>query len=659
MKKKPRNTSGEPNPAQPAFIGYHYDIARGAYLTPEVFQEAVRTAAAAGFTHFLPYLEAMIRLPSSAKASPPCAYDADAWRRFESTAKIAGIELVPHFNVIGHTEQYARAYPELMANPHEPEMDATREEAQEWVSRCLREFCAFSTARHFLIGGDEWQAPNHRLADPGFNVAKTWAGTINRAVKCLAAEGRIPLVWHDMAIHYPEALDDLSREAVILFWFYDEDSDYPALDFFRRRGFRTIMAGGIIEGAITSRTAAGFDCAMAAARRHEADGIVMTSWEDGRWEFQRMNMVLTGRRLHGQPWPEAILRAGALRAALRRLPTGVPPAPVWQRQLDECLEAPEWQEFPEARAVFRAEQRGDRAEVARIYRTSHSPGGLGDRLEPPPAPRAKPATPPGLPAPRATFGLETDPAPAGSAVLRFRNGDEVFAVYTRYGGVLQDWRIGETVIIPHTVPGFLSSSRGKAAPGGYRSHGAAGLLPIWALGTHSNPCILWQYPYSWRLVESNADRVIVEYGREFPHVDYRCRIGMHRGTPGFWCEPRAVNRLAGPVAAGFSFNLALALDPEDAAVLEFAWEADRRHRSTIRETARSLVPIQARERLEMRSTRWIVTIRSDPAETAGYWADWAPGCFVTPDLHGAYHERQPGEETVVRWEFQARRISRA
>ena len=29
-------------------------------------------------------------------------------------------------------------------------------------------------------------------------------------------EGRIPLVWHDMAIHYPEALDGLSRDAVLL-----------------------------------------------------------------------------------------------------------------------------------------------------------------------------------------------------------------------------------------------------------------------------------------------------------------------------------------------------------------------------------------------------------------------------------------------------------
>lgn len=635
--------------ARPAFVGYHYDIARGAYLKPDVFHEALRTAAASGFTHFLPYLEAMIRLPSSAKASPACAYDAELWRGFEATAKAAGIELVPHFNVIGHTEQYARAYPELMGNPQEPELDACREDAQAWVTRCLREFCAFSTSRHFLIGGDEWQAPNHRLAEPGFSVAGTWTAAINRAVDCLAAEGRVPLVWHDMAIHYPEALENLSRDAVILFWFYDEDSDYPALDFFRRRGFRTIMAGGILEGILSARTAAGFDCAIASARRHNADGIMMTSWGDGRWEFQRLNIVLTGRRLKGQPWPDAILRAGALRGALARFPL-----PTWQQELDQCLESPTWAEFPEARDVLRAERRGDRKEVARIYSLSQHPGGMTDSLQRPPAAPAKSVRSEGLPAPGTSFGLEEDRDPDGSAVLRFRNGDEVFAIYTRYGGVLQDWRIGETVIIPHSMPRYLASPRGKALPGGYRSHGAAGLRPIWALGTHSNPCILWQYPCSWTVIESNDDRVTVEFGREFPHVDFHCRIGMRRGATGFSCEARAVNRLPGPpVAAGFSFNLALELDPDDVEDLTFAWEADARHRASLPEAATSLVAIPAREHLEIRSSRWIVTILSDPAETAGYWADWAPGYYVTPDLHGMYHERQPGEETVVRWQFRA------
>lgn len=80
---------------------YQYNIARGAYLTPEYFVKAIRLAAASGFTHFLPYLENMIRLPSMTRACPACAYTPEQWQVFETVARNAGMELVSHFNVIG------------------------------------------------------------------------------------------------------------------------------------------------------------------------------------------------------------------------------------------------------------------------------------------------------------------------------------------------------------------------------------------------------------------------------------------------------------------------------------------------------------------------------------------------------------------------------
>ncbi len=653
--REEREEGAWPEPHLPAFIGFHYDIARGSYLKPAIFKDALRVAAAAGFTHFIPYLETMIRLPSAAKASPACAYDAETWREFEAVARDAGIGLVPHFNVIGHSELYASAYPQFMGNAHESELEVDREEVLEWTDRCLKEFCAFSPSPFFLIGGDEWQAPNSLLARPGFNVARAWVRAINRAVACLEGEGRTALVWHDMAVHYPEALVELSRKATILVWYYDRDSGYPVLDLFRKRGFRTFMAGGLFEGMISGRAASGFACAMTESRRYGCEGILMTSWEDCRWEFQRMAMVLAGRRLRGTPWPRSILEAGDLRAAMRRLPPGCPPEAEWRRRLEACLASPEWDAFPEARATLRAEARGDETEVGRIYERSHFAAGLGERVRIPRVAAVPPVWGRGLSAVKESFGLEVDESPAGDAVLRFRNGGEVFAIDTRYGGVLQDWRLGETVLMRHSVPRHQSTPRGKALPGGYRSHtGAVGFRPIWALGTHSNPCILWQHPYAWKVVESGAERVTVEVARSFYHVDYRFRIGMRRSEPGFWCEAHAINRLPGPpVAAAFSFNLALALDPEDVGDLAFDWEDGGRHRLSIAEAATGLVPISARERLDVRSSRWRVSIFSDPAETAGYEADWAPGFYVTPDLHGVYRERAPGEETVARWRFVA------
>jgi hypothetical protein len=172
-----------------SFIGFHYDIARGTYLKPDIFCRALKLAAESGYTHFLPYLENMIRLPSMERACPSCAYTAEDWKRFEAVAKDAGIELVPHFNVIGHTESIAPAYPELCYEDTEInhlDLDVEKEVTCEWIRHCLGEFCDFSNSQYFLIGGDEWQTPKHLLARVDFDVAKTWVDQINSAVSQLS-----------------------------------------------------------------------------------------------------------------------------------------------------------------------------------------------------------------------------------------------------------------------------------------------------------------------------------------------------------------------------------------------------------------------------------------------------------------------------------------
>lgn len=134
----------------PPFLGFHYDIARGTYPTHEVIQRALRLAGESGYTHFLPYLENMIRLPSMERACPKSAYAAEDWATFKAVAHDAGIELVPHFNVIGHSEKLSPAYPEFCGQPHgngHREIDPETPAARAWMLRCLQEFCDISHTR--------------------------------------------------------------------------------------------------------------------------------------------------------------------------------------------------------------------------------------------------------------------------------------------------------------------------------------------------------------------------------------------------------------------------------------------------------------------------------------------------------------------------------
>ena len=174
----------------------HYDIARGAYLKPERFKEAIRLAAASGFTHFLPYLENMLRLERVAKQSPACAYGLDQMRDFAACAKEAGIVLIPHFNVVGHTAELCRTYPELGGG----ELDITRPAVVDTMAASLQELLPLCEGGPLLIGGDEWQAPQELTLREAGRLGRVFADYIKPSCRPPCRPWRHP---HPLARHAP------------------------------------------------------------------------------------------------------------------------------------------------------------------------------------------------------------------------------------------------------------------------------------------------------------------------------------------------------------------------------------------------------------------------------------------------------------------------
>jgi len=630
-----------------SFIGFHYDIARGAYLRPASFHEAIRHAASCGYTHFLPYIENMIRLPSMERACPPCAYTAEDWRSFQATADAAEIELVPHFNVIGHLEHVVPVYPELgsEATPGWLDMDPTRPAARAWMLRNLEEFCAFSRSEYFLIGGDEWQPPRALLEKSDFDVAAAWVDHVNAAVEFLASRGRKPIVWHDMLIHYPAAMLRLSRDAVIAFWFYDEDSDYPVLSMLRDQGFRVLMASGMFSSpcVMTRRSARAIETARQAAKIHHADGIFVTTWAECRWECQRFNMSAVAAMLRGEPTPPLVDKLSLFDIRQRM---------DIDAELVRDVEAVRESGHTELADVLDAERRGDSARRRELYERHHYPcGALYQSLSETVATPAwkEPSIMPREPdAP--VFGV----VKAANGRYRFYNGDEQFDVWPTYGASLQGWIVAGREVIPSP----LSARRnGLLPPGGYRSYSSlGGLRPIWALGTHSNPSILWQYPYTARIVESGADCVVAEFARDFSHVAIRVRVTIERGKPGFCYEVRGINQLDRAHVA-FNFNLPLVLRRSDVESMVMQWQAeDGSHcETTIAREGAAAFSLPAQGPLTLASTEWTLKIEADPAETALYFVDWGPG-FITPDIHGVYRPRALNEEVNTTWRFECQPV---
>ncbi|MEI6166917.1 MAG: family 20 glycosylhydrolase [bacterium] len=641
------------------FLGFHYDIARGNYLKPEMFCQALRLSAQSGYTHFLPYLENMIHLPSMERACPSCAYTAGDWSKFEDVARKTGIELVPHFNVIGHTELISPAYPELCSEAgHDgrPDIDVESDASREWMLRCLGEFCDISHSQYFLIGGDEWQPSNRQLARPGFDVAKVWGNRINAAVDCLVKRGRRPIVWHDMLMHFPEARQQLSRQAVVALWFYDVDSDYAALSTFKALGFKTLMAstvfsGGVAGSALSHRSVNALKKARESVNRHHGDGLIVTSWEECRWELQEFNIAMGAKVLEGGEPPAEIVDVLSLQGAWSKIPTETVQARQWKAEIEALLKCSAWDAAPEMRRVIRAQIQGNVQDSIASYERYHFSQGNGFKRA-----STQQFCPAGYdevikplaPVPANDFGLKVISGGPCGDILQFVNGAESFEVYPKFGASLQDWQRAGEVIIAETMGSFVT--RGMQ-PGGYRSYSASGgLRLIWAMGVHSNPCILWQYPWEWTMLEQTPDVVCVELKLDLPHGVFAIRISIARGKTGFVYEASCINKLEHAYGA-FNFNFPCSYTLQDLGEMELEWEKDGVHcEVTVAERAENAFWIPAQGSLSLRKPGWVLRIDADPAQTAGYFIDWGAN-FITPDLHGVYRPLKVADRCDVRWTF--------
>ena len=655
------------------FNCYHFDIGRGAYLKPEIFKRAMKLAADSGFTHFLPYLENMIKLPSMEKACPKCAYTAEQWSDFDKTAGEYGIELIPHFNVIGHTTQICKVYPELAGEKDGFEMDVTAKIAKDWMLRCLNEYCSFSKGEYFLIGGDEWQAPNHLLALDDFNVAKVWADQVNLAVEYLVSQKRIPIVWHDMLMHYPEAMKLLSKDAVIAFWFYDEESDYAVLDTFKRLGFQVIMASGLCDGLLTARRMKAIESAVASMERHKVDMFMMTSWENISWEKETVDIPLVGMILKNEKPPMQIVETASFYELIERNPNSVL-TPDYVKKISELLKDGAWGKYPEAHAFFENMLSHNYRAVLESFEKYHfREGPIYTELQS----RSTAAECRDynksisvamalccrVPVPEKTCEVRKEKDSFELVVgkdfqkgewFRFVNGDESFEVYPRFGGTLQNWCFGNEIIIPGNLDARLKTGN-MFEKGGYRSYTSlGGFRPIWALGTHHNPCILWNFPISWKIIADSPELKTIELYGSFYHVDMTYRISIKKGTTGFTYSLKAVNKLDFTYGA-FNFNLPLSLCDSELNSTSLQWEEKNQlHSLAFKDVKNSFFVIPSKRLVQVKKQNYLLTIDCGEVGGSGFYVDWS-NTFMTPDLHGIYKLLKKGDVTETQWAFRCER----
>lgn len=631
------------------FYCFHHEIALGEYVRPEALCRLIELAARSGYNYYLPYMEHFIKLDTFRKAAPDCAYSKEDWRQFEQVGKESGIEIIPMFNVAGHTTAICRAYPELCGKTPGKEFDITLPVTKTFIAQAIEEFCSFSTSKYFLIGADEWRTPESLLLDESFHCAREYAENINRAVALLACHGKRAIMWHDMILHFPQILEYLTRDVIITFWRYEKHEGYPALGFFKKAGFTTFMGTGLRFGLLNERRVLAIREAVDESEKYGVEGFMTTTWGDTLFEPQSFNIPISARILRNESIPENLLRAtGEWEYAASLLEND--DMQPHQQAFYQALNDPAWREFPEYREFLTARLENNKEKQRNIYLQNHFPcGEVFERLQARDVEKSQYClTPENSPRRDCRFFAVTVEKHDYGEKLVVLNEGETFSVYPSLSGSLQDYQHQDQVIIPKFADIYLD--RKKLVPGRYDGYNEVmGLRPKFGYIDLHMPSITWSGPFEFSF-DKDSEQIIIVLIRSLWHVRLKYTIRVVRGKSGFTYDVEAENT-AYEAPAAWGFNLPLVFSQKGAA--SFRLKADDKPPLSLSEYyGNSLLYSKCKKQLTVCNDNVRLHIGINPDKIQLFHTDWSAKLnYITPDYQGKFLPLKPGEILTDSWTF--------
>ncbi len=146
------------------------------------------------------------------------------------------IEVIPLLDSLGHAERYLvhKEYEHLKELPdHISEMCASNPATLQFMQELWSEVLEFHPdARYAHITGDEvfrqggFCPECQKYADDG-TLAKLFTKYYTDLSRWIIAHGKIPIIWGDMLIKYPEDLANFPRDIMINDWWYCGNDGHP------------------------------------------------------------------------------------------------------------------------------------------------------------------------------------------------------------------------------------------------------------------------------------------------------------------------------------------------------------------------------------------------------------------------------------------------
>lgn len=213
--------------------GFHIDL-RIQVMTMPALKSFAKELADFGINTLVMEWEASYPYEKHATISNKYAYTREQVKDFVNYCDSLGIDVIPLQQCFGHVEYILRH--SRYADLRESNKDISQvcpskvEEDQKLFSDLFADMASLHNSKYIHIGGDETRLLGHcpvcsaKVAEEG--KSKLFADYLTMICKTVTKMGKIPVLWSDIVLKYPQVVDQLPKETVYVDWNYGWKINY-------------------------------------------------------------------------------------------------------------------------------------------------------------------------------------------------------------------------------------------------------------------------------------------------------------------------------------------------------------------------------------------------------------------------------------------------
>mgnify|MGYP003623259258 CR=1 FL=1 len=213
--------------------GFHIDL-RCQIMTPEALKNFARELSEIGVNTIIMEWEGTFPYQKHATISNKYAYSPEEVKSFIEHCATLGIDVIPLQNCFGHVEYILRhdRYAHLKEDRKEVSQvcPVKEEECKAVFTEIFAEMAALHPSHYFHIGGDETyllgscKACTAKVEKEG--KSKLFVDYVKAMCQIVTDMGKQPVLWADIILKYPEAVNELPKNLIYVDWNYGWERDY-------------------------------------------------------------------------------------------------------------------------------------------------------------------------------------------------------------------------------------------------------------------------------------------------------------------------------------------------------------------------------------------------------------------------------------------------